>query len=280
MNDRPAVPGADPPRATGWCARLELSFERAGARTVVGRRWHRGPLVVQRPFYPEGGVCHSCIVHPPGGVVGGDSLHVEIDAQAGAQVLVSTPAAGKFYRSAGPVGRVCQQLRVGDATLEWLPQENIFYPDTRARVDCHLHLAAAARFIGWELACLGLPARGEGLAAGVVRQAWDIRREGRPVLLEQVRFDEELRLAPWGLGGCSATGTLIAFPAGPALVAAVRAVDAGPALLSATLLDGVLVVRGTASRTHQLRSAFLRAWEILRPVVCARAASPPRLWAS
>ena len=117
----------------GWQARLSLGFRRQNARTILERRAHQGPLRVQRPFYPEGGsVCHVAILHPPGGVVGGDELRIDAALDAESRALLTTPAAGKFYRSAGPVARQTQRLTVAaGATLEWLPQENIVYSGAR-----------------------------------------------------------------------------------------------------------------------------------------------------
>src|SRR3569832_593156 len=113
----------EPPQDS-WHARLELGFEVCGGRSSLTSRRHHGPLRVQRPFYPEGaGVCHVYVLHPPGGVVGGDELLIDVAVEAGAHALITTPAAGKFYRSGGAVARQRQTLRVAEAAvLEWLPQ--------------------------------------------------------------------------------------------------------------------------------------------------------------
>src|SRR5262245_10241542 len=94
----------------GWEASLDLKFAARGARTVLARRASVGPLVVQRPFYPEGGVAHVYLVHPPGGVVGGDQLRLSVLAEEGAHALLTTPAATKFYRSDGRVARQRQEI--------------------------------------------------------------------------------------------------------------------------------------------------------------------------
>ncbi len=98
--------------ASGWRARLELGFAPRPGRTALVHRRQRGPLAVQRPFYPEDDVCHLYLLHPPGGVVGGDSLHIQADAGAGAHALVTTPGATKFYLSAGASAQQVQILRV------------------------------------------------------------------------------------------------------------------------------------------------------------------------
>src|SRR6187402_782414 len=119
--------------SSSWHARLELGFSRSGSRTVLARRRHFGPLIVQRPFYPEGGICHVYLVHPPGGIVGGDQLALQVEVERDAHALLTTPAATRFYR-AGPHPRAAlnQQFVVQDAALEWLPQETIVFDGARA----------------------------------------------------------------------------------------------------------------------------------------------------
>src|SRR5258708_2362269 len=95
---------ADPPLREerlswqAWKAELGLRFGRVGARSVLLEKRSDGPLVVQKPLYPEGdSVCHAIVVHPPGGIAGGDELHLDVKAAAGAHALLTTPGAGKRY---------------------------------------------------------------------------------------------------------------------------------------------------------------------------------------
>ena len=113
----------------GWRAELYLKFVQENNKTVLKQRSHQGPLQVQKAFYPEiNGACHVYILHPPGGVVGGDSFDVKIEVEPNAKVLITTPAAGKFYRSAGDEAFQHQTITVADhGVLEWLPSENIFF---------------------------------------------------------------------------------------------------------------------------------------------------------
>ena len=153
--------------AQGWRARLELQFQRRGQRTTLSHRAHHGPLLVQRAFYPESDAshevgaaargdamaepCHVYVIHPPGGVVSGDQLELGVDVQAHAHALLTTPAAGKFYRRHGErVARQTQTLRIDGGVLEWLPQENIYYPDSAVVLRSVIRLSGQARFIGWE----------------------------------------------------------------------------------------------------------------------------------
>jgi urease accessory protein len=301
----PPVPAhaADGMPHAGWGARLELQFERAGARTRLAHRRHEGPLLVQRVFYPEGAAaadrlandrrlegdraaepCHVYLIHPPGGVVGGDQLQLDVVVGARAHALLTTPAAGKFYRCGGrSCARVTQSLEI-DGVLEWLPQENIFYPGCMVELRTIAHLRAAARFIGWELGCLGLPANRQPLGDGELRQAFELWRDGRPLLLERLHIERACLDAAWGLSGHVGIGTWLACPAPAQLLPAARAVLAGMdcagMTIACTLVDGVLVCRGYAARTDRLRQVFVDLWRALRPALLDRAAVPPRIWAT
>lgn len=271
---------ADATPDKGWRANLKLRFAQAGDRTILAERQHEGPLVVQRALYPEGDVCHVIIVHPPGGVVAGDRLSLDVSTGSGAHACLTTPASGKFYRSQGEYAQVQQHLRPGAGVLEWLPQEGIFYPGAKVRLDCRLDLQPDSRFIGWEMACLGLPACDEDFGQGLVRQAWRVELEGRLLLHEQLHLDNAVLAAPWGLSGRSALGTLLAFPGNAQQLAAVRAIEDPDVCIASTCVDGLLIVRGVAARGDRLKRCFVRIWEALRPLMCGRPASLPRIWAS
>lgn len=265
----------------GWEAELHLGFEHAGGRTILARRRHRGPLAVQRPFYPEGGACHVYLLHPPGGVVAGDDLRIGMTAGTGAEALVTTPAAGKFYRSEGPVARQSVALDIGQgAGLEWLPQETIVYEGARMVSQVRIDLGRAARFIGWEMLALGRPAAGEGFARGEAVSAWQIRREGQPLYLERLCLDSIAFRANWGLRGRAACGTLFASPASNGSLAAVRELIGEDPGRGVTLIDDLLICRASEPGTDGLRRFFQRVWEAIRPEVIGRPACIPRIWAT
>lgn len=175
-----------------WLGHLDLQYRCAqgasGPRTVAHDR-HDGPLRVLQTLYPEApAVCHHVLVHPPGGIVGGDELHIAVDAQAGAHAVITTPGATRFYRSAGPLASQSARLHVGpDARLEWLPLETLVHDGCRARNTLQLDLADGASMIGWDILALGLPASGRPLASGCFEQRidWPAR------WLEQTRLDFE-----------------------------------------------------------------------------------------
>jgi urease accessory protein len=275
---------------TGWLGRLELRLEHdasAGATRLTGNR-HVGPLLVQRPFYPEGrALPHLYLLHPPGGVVGGDRLEILIEVGAKAGALSTTPAAQKLYRSSGAEAVQENLLRLErGATLEWLPSEVIVFDGANVSISTRVSLAAEAAFIGWEIGCFGRVSRGEAFSRGRLFQRFELEREGVPLLIERysVRGGSPFLSAPWGLGGRPVVATLCAVPRRPApladLVAALRAdLPVEPDLTSSvTSLDEALVVRVLGRSTERVRALLSRAWATLRPALLDRTAIPPRIW--
>jgi urease accessory protein len=277
-----SAPAAARAPHAGWRARLRLGLRLRDGRTVLAERSHEGPLVVQRPFYPEGPVCHLYTVHPPGGVAGGDHLLLQLEAGGGTHAVVTTPAATKIYRSVGErLAGVEQELRLQDGTLEWLPQETIVFSGARARLATRVHLQGEARFIGWEILCLGRPANAETFESGVVSQDFELWLQERPLLMDRLRLHggDPALAAAWGLHGAPVLGTLLAFPANPALLQVART-SAALAETAATLVDGVLLVRLRAGNGEVVRQEFERIWRALRPAITGRAAHAPRIWAT
>jgi len=276
-------PSAD----TGWQAELALEFARAGGQTILGRSRHRGPLLVQRPFHPEaGGACHVYLLHPPGGVVAGDRLRIDIKTREGAQALVTTPAATKVYRSGGPRASQEQRLRLDPGSvLEWLPQETILFSGARADLHTRVDLVGDAGFLGWEILCVGLPASGAPFVQGSCLQSFEIWRDGSPLVLERTWFAEDPKAlrAPWGMGGHTVVGSLFCVTNHSGAVERVRAVLPPPAeeeLASVTQLKGVLVCRYLGHHAERARRCFVRAWEVLRPIFAGRQACAPRIWST
>lgn len=273
-------------RATsGWQADLRLRFgldaQHPDITRLVERR-HKGPLIVQRPFYPEGGPCHVYLVHPPGGVVGGDDLRVDVHMDPKAHALITTPAATKFYRCEGRHSSQAQELRAAGATLEWLPQENIFYRGADVRTATRVHVDAGSQFLGWEINCLGLPARDEPFDTGTLKLDLELWRGSTPVFLDRLRLRGEstARAAVWGLAGQEAVGTLLASPAGRAHAELIRELIADVPLAGVSVVDGVLVLRALAPQAEVVRRLFIAAWRVLRPAIIGRDAVDPRIWAT
>jgi urease accessory protein len=270
----------------GWGASLELGFAAdATGATRLDRRAHRGPFLVQRPFFPEGReVCHVYLLHPPGGLVGGDELRLDLRVGERAKALVTTPAAGKAYRTLGPIARQTQRLAVEEgASLEWLPQETILYDGAAVELGTTVELAPGARFFGAETLCFGLPARGERFARGSCRQAFELWRKGVPLLVERGRFDggAAVHEALWGLGGATVLTLIVASPApeASALDSVRDAIASGDRAGASIVADGgALVVRHLTGVAERARGFVQAVWAALRPALLDRPPVAPRIW--
>lgn len=270
-----------------WKAVLEIDLEKKEGKTVVGRVCHRGPLLVQKAFYPEGPeTCHLYILHPPGGVVAGDYLGLTLSAEPGARGLLTTPSAGKFYRSGERHlwGHAQQTFHVGfGASLEWFPQETILFDGTQARIETRVELEEGGSFLGWEILCLGRTASGERFKKGTCSQKFEIYRGGEPVWIERNRIEGGSPFLEnrWGMGGFTVTGTFAcvlprqnSFPESFPEVNQVRREE----LFCVSRLGEVLLARYLGRHAESAKAFFLQVWEIVRPYMMNRKICIPRIW--
>ena len=271
-----------------WHAELHLGFARAGARTVLWENRHCGPLRVQKALYPEGeGVCQTILLHPPSGIAGGDHLAIDAAVEAGAHAQLTTPGAGKWYRSSGPEAsqRIHFTVDAG-AALEWLPQESIVFNGAVARMETRVTLAADSRFIGWDILCLGRAAAGERFEQGRFDLFYRVDRNtqqgNHPIWLERGGFagNDPMLRSPAGWADHTVCGTLLAaFPHSPDVLAACRQIaPADGASHAITALPGLLIARYLGDNSEAARLWFAALWAILRPVCCGRPAVTPRIW--
>lgn len=270
----------------GWAAELELWFDVSAPRTRLARRRHFGPLVVQRPFYPErDGTCHVYLLHPPGGVAGGDSLRLTFHLAEGARVLLTTPAATKFYRST----RTASQCNVFElargTTCEYLPQETIVFAGADADLSTCVSLDATATYVGWDFVCLGRLAANERFSSGKVTQRVEISREGKLIWFERFSLpaDSPLQKAVYALAGRPVFGTMVyAGRLDGDLSEAVRQAvgRTDDCYFSISQLDEVVVCRYLGQQAEQGKKLFTSAWDALRVGLQSKPAIPPRIWAT
>lgn len=278
-------------KADGWQASLSMGFRAKAERTVLQTVEHRGPLRVQRPFYPEGAPCHIYLLHPPGGMVAGDNLAIAAELEAGSQALITTPSAGKLYRvadGAAPQFQGVSATLAEGSQLEWLPQEAILFNGARGELLNRFELAADARLIGWDIVCLGRRASGETFDYGQLKQRIEIYREGLPLYIDRVQFDggSEMLRAPWGMAEQPVSGTLFATLGDTEV-----SLDGLRELLRDELATGddrrcwgltrrgeVLLVRYLGVSAEHCRRGFEKIWQQLRPALLSRPAVRPRIW--
>ncbi len=268
-----------------WLGSIELDFDHDNERTFLTEKHHRGPLVVQKTLYPEGkAVCHGIILHPPGGVAGGDRLLIEARLRPKAHTLLTTPGAGKWYKA--------NQLRAtqivtfdiaNDACMEWFPQENILFNGSQVELKTDIHLGTGSVYAGWDILCLGRQAKGETWEEGALWQSLKIRRLGKLIWNEQACLNPGSRLmqSKTGLRGNAVSGSfVIAGDKVPSdILESCRAVEAGDdARYGLTAMNNIVAARYIGQSSQQARCYFETLWEILRPWYGQRASRRPRIW--
>lgn len=278
--------------ASGWQAQLNLRFAAraspysiANERTVLVGRMHSGPLVVQKPLYPEGErICHAVIVHPPGGIAGGDQLQLRADLENDAHALLTTPGAGKWYKANGL--SASQQLQFAlaeNAVLEWLPQETILFDAAQAQMTTRVDLSGNAKYAGWEIICFGRRAAGEKFTNGSLRQRTQIHRDGELIWNDAADLCAGSRamLSPVGMHGCSVNAVfIVAAGAVPAkILDACRAiVPRNGNRTGITALPEIFATRLLGDSAEQARDYFEAVWKILRPWYAQTEMQRPRIW--
>jgi urease accessory protein len=256
----------------------------------VAKHLHSGPLRILQSLYPEGdGICHNVLVHPPGGLVGGDTLDISVSTTSNTHGLVTTPGATRFYRSDGPLALQHTRIRMqADSRLEWLPLEALCYSDCQGENRLVMDLEPGAELMGWDITAFGLPNANLPFVKGSFAQ--HIELPG--IWLERGRIDaSDTRLmdGPAGLAGarCMAslflvTGTGLHRARKQQLLDTARVLIADSALVATAGVTSpnpqVVVLRALAPLVepamHLLR-AVRAAW---RQELWQLAPCNPRIW--
>jgi urease accessory protein len=272
-----------------WRADLKLDYTLESQRTVV-RYLHQGPLRILQSLYPEGDqICHNVLVHPPGGLVGGDTLDIQVTVSEGAHGLVSTPGATRFYKSGGhPALQQVVAHLADNAKLEWLPLEAIAYNDCEATNRAIFNLAPSAELITWDVTALGLPSSDMAFTQGHFQQHLEIPG----VWLERGNIrGEDIRWlnSPLGLAGSKCLASLV-FASGSAidsdrttqaLEAAREVIESHPLRLQAGITCAhpqVIVLRVMSPLVEPTMDLLKKVWAVWRHTLWALPSTPPRIW--
>jgi urease accessory protein len=274
----------------GWHANLKLDYTLESERSVA-RYAHYGPLRVLKSLYPEGdSVCHNVLVHPPGGLVGGDTLDIQVTVGEGAHGLITTPGAARFYRSDGApaLQRTTLKLASG-ARLEWLPLEALLYSGCIAENKLVFDLEPGAQMLGWDVISLGLPDANLAFDKGTFSQ--HIEMPGH--WLERgtlAATDTQLLHSPLGLAGHTCIASLF-FAAGSNLDRALRdtLLDAAREVTGVHALKAsagatspgprMVVLRVLAPRVEPAMDLLRKVWLAWRGLAWGKPADMPRIWA-
>jgi len=272
-----------------WHARLQLDYQHEAGRSVARFR-HDGPLRILQSLYPEGdAICHNVLVHPPGGLVGGDTLTIDIHGAPGSHGLITTPGATRFYRSEGEVALQDTRIRLdAGARLEWLPLEALCYSGCKAENRVRIEAAPGAELIGWDLTALGLPNARLPFDRGSLLQHIEVPG----VWLERGRIDasdERLLASPIGLAGHRCMASLF-FVSGSPMTKARRdaLLDIARELADADVLAQsagatsphaeIVVLRVLAPVVEPAMHLLRRVWQAWRSELWKLPASSPRIW--
>ena len=276
-----------------WTARLSLYYTLQAQRSVA-RFAHEGPLRVLQSLYPEGdAICHNVLVHPPSGLVGGDTLDMQVRVGSGAHALVTTPGATRFYRS--EAGLATQQVHAhiaGGARLEWLPLEALAYSGCDALNRARFELEPGAELMTWDITALGLPNAHQPFEQGRFEQHLEIAGPEGTLWLERGTLaaqDHLLMNGPLGLAGQRCMATLVFASGSPmaadraeaALEAARAAIEASPLRTRAGATQPhpqVLVLRALAPVVEPAMQLLRPVWAAWRQVLWGLAGNVPRLW--
>ncbi|MFT5226539.1 MAG: urease accessory protein [Polaribacter sp.] len=265
-----------------WEAFLKLELRCGQVKTHLVPIKRYGPLTVQRPFYPEQACCHVYLLHPPGGIVGGDRLDLQVVSKEDTYALITTPGAAKYYLSAADTAYVTQQFEVAsDAHLEFFPQENIYFPGAKVRSKTSINVEPGGRVMLWEKHCFGRPANNELFSSGHLNSKIELYSDGKLLFTETQRVDPNELGRSSGMRHYPVMGSFLAYGIG---------LDKSTLrdLQNFNLGDGVsgisqpqpqlLIARYLGNTTHDIDAYFTGLWELLRPLLLQREACHPRIW--
>lgn len=270
-----------------WQGILELDYQKINNSTQLVKAYSQAPLKIQRSFYPEGQeICHSIILHTAGGMVGGDRLSQTINLQPETQVLLTTPAASKIYRSSGETAQNTINIEIQEqAYLEFIPREMIIFNGAIFSQNLRVNLAPNACYLGWEITRFGRTARGEIFNQGQWKSCTEIWQNGCPVWIDRQGFiaNEEILNSPHGLGGkpVIATLTWVGQPVSEDIVKNIRQLWSQRETSSqagVTQLISGLLCRYRGNSTQEVINWFTDVWQLLRQNYTGKSIVKPRVW--
>lgn len=268
----------------GWIAELNLNFSRSKEKTFLSKRNHIGPLTIQRPFYPEGDICHVYLLHPPGGIVGGDSLTVNTNSEEFSKALITMPGATKIYRtSQNKFSEVNQNITIQkNSVLEWLPMETIIFPGAFSNISTKFSLNENAKIAAWEIQCLGRPAIQEKFNMGEINLNFEVWRDEKPIIIDKFQVNESNLDNIAGLRGYPVLGTFVLSIDDEQMVNTIRDLipDNDLYVAGVTQMDYLIVIRCLSFKTHLIHEIFKNIWVKTRHLIAGKQASSPRIWST
>ncbi len=271
-----------------WRGQLDLTYAYQNDETRPIHVQTQAPLRVQRPHYPEGpSICYSTVVHTAGGIVGGDELAHNIHLQTRSQALITTPAATKVYRSAGPISQQTTTIQLdSESYLEWFPQETIVFNAAKYHQQLRINLEPGAVALLWDITRFGRTARGECFDVGDWRSDVEVWQGSRPLLIDRQHLpgNPEILQNVHGLNGFPVVGTfaLVGLDSSGDLFLDLRHAlqQSGVPAMNIGLTRGLkgVTCRYRGSSSQEARQAFVALWRVIRQFRNGKVPPLPRLW--
>lgn len=266
-----------------WLAQLDLTYAKQKGRTIPIVRRHQGPLRVQKHLYEEDAeICQHILIHPPGGIVGGDRLTININLQQQAWALLTNPGATKWYKSNQDAWQKIRCHLSNTTTLEWLPQETIIFNKAQTNIQTILYLENKARCFYWDIIVLGRRESHETFDEGQFQSKLKIYRDHDLIWYEQqkIKGGDALLSSPIGLNDYPVFGTFIMTGSiSKENLQQCRALPKPKDLYGdLTQLPHLIIARCLAYQAFTAKNWFIALWKFLRPILLGRSAFPPRIW--
>ena len=243
-----------------------VSFRQGKSGTVLYRMRQEGAAKVRLPRISAGQTAQAVLINTAGGLTGGDRLSFGVHIGSGARATVTTQACEKVYRSLGDTAEIATTLAAEQGgRLDWLPQETILFDQARLRRTLDVELAGDATLLAAEAVIFGRTAMGETVSSGFFYDRWRIRRDGRLVFADDLRFEHDvtgsLARSATLKGNCATATLLYVAPDAEQLVDAARLAigESG----GASAWDGKLVARIIAMDGLALRRALTGLADVL-----------------
>jgi urease accessory protein len=298
-----------PTTAPTWQADIAIRLSHSKYGTRLSHCQHRGPLYIQKPFYPEGKHhAHLYLLHPPAGIVSGDTLTMNLHVDPNAAALMTTPGATVVYkaRESNPTQRQIINLHIANnATLEWLPLETIVHNHACFEATPIINMVSSSHFFGWEITSLGLPASDQRFTNGSFKQRYQIVVDGKNEFIDQMKIDDSNRhillASKAGMQNRMISGFCVFGPVATGNRSEGRHSDDQLERLrqqqleqqaqsntdrnsdyqsSITRLGNFYVGRYLGGSAEQARKQFTLWWSVARQEMLGKEACTPRIWAN
>jgi urease accessory protein len=255
-----------------------VGYQRAG-QTCLAELYQDGCAKIRLPNTHDQ-TLQAVLINTAGGLTGGDRMDWAAAVPPGGNMVMTTQACERVYRSIGGAAQVRTALTVGTgAHLDWLPQETILFEDSQLDRRIDIDLAEGASLTAVEAVLLGRDAMGEKAERATLRDTWRVRRNGRLLHAEATRLtgDALARHSAALLGGKRGFATILHVGATPdhlqGKLDLVRSLMADDSHIAASAVGARLVVRALAPSGLALR-------RLIVPILAALsgAGTLPRLW--